>query len=190
MPSHRVGAIAEVAADVGERVADRAAADVRPKLRQGGEVGRDRAVRPGRAVDRPGRGWRGGLLRRLRAGRLRRAVVRVAGLVEHQVAAPGGAGEQHLFQRHGAQQAAGEPGLDGGQARGAEELRDGGEAAPGCSAFEGVREVAAVAEQDADDDEEVGDVGGTGLAGRSCGGTGWGGRPAVWSASRMVRVYN
>ena len=81
-----------------------------------------------------------------------------AGLQEDEIAAARGTGEQHAFQRHGAQDAAGEAGEDRRDAGGAEELRDDGEAARGGAVFERCGQVAAVGEQDVEDGEDVGDV--------------------------------
>ena len=97
-----------------------------------------------------------------------------AGLEDDQVAAPRGPRQQHAFQRHGAQDAAREASEDGGNPRRAEVLRDDGEAARGGTVFEGFRQVAAVFEQDADDDEDRGDALGHRLGGPGPFGTGRG----------------
>ncbi len=90
---------------------------------------------------------------------------RGAGLRHHQVAAPRGARQQHAFQRHRAADAAAEMGEDHRDIGGAEPLGDGGEAARGGTMLEGCDEVVAVAEQYAEDMEDLRDVGGHGLAG-------------------------
>ena len=135
-----------------------------------------------RAPDRGRAGRRRGpraLCRRL--GRGRPALGWTAGLEEDEVPAARGAGQQHPFQCHAAQQAAGEPGADRRQAGGAEELGDVAEPAGGGAAVERFRQVEGVADEDVEDVEEVGDVlrqrlGGPGLsgagAGRGCGGVG------------------
>ena len=56
-------------------------------------------------------------------------------------------------------------GEDGGEVGGAEARRDGGEGGGGGAVADGVEEMAAVAEQDADGVEEDGDVVGQGGAG-------------------------
>ncbi len=160
----QAGGDAEVAADLRNRSADRAAADLRFELVQRwqrvgvggfGQVG---------AADRgaAGRGRFGEGALGLRPGLVRRGV---PGLEPHQVAAARGAGEQHAFQRHGPQQAAGEAGLDRLEAGGAEELRDGREAAGDGAVFQGFCEVEAVADQDVHDGEHVVDARRDGLAG-------------------------
>ena len=67
-----------------------------------------------------------------------------------------------------------EAGADRRDAGGAEELGDGREAAGDGAVLEGFRQVAAVADEDVEDDEEVGDVLRHGLAGPVLWGTGWG----------------
>ena len=147
-------------------MADRAAADFRLELLQGGEF---RQLGPG------GTGlWRFLPGCRLRGRRLGPALRPVAGLEDDEIAAARGARQQHVFQRHGAQDAAREAGEDGGNARGAEELRDDGEAAGGGAVLQGCREVAAVFEQDADEDEDRGDALGHGFSGAVLLGTLWG----------------
>jgi hypothetical protein len=108
--------------------------------------------------------------------------VRVGGIDEVEVAAGGGAGEQHTFQRGGAQQAAVQVGEDGGEVGGAETRGDGVEVGGAGAGADGVDEVTAVVEQDAggveDDGDVVGQSGGgvilwrIGRVGGRCGG--WG----------------
>ena len=83
----------------------------------------------------------------------------------HQVAAPCGARQQQAFEHDGAHDAAAEMGEDHRDLGGAEASGDDGEAARGGAMLEGVGEVAAVAEQDVEDMEDLRDVGGHGLAG-------------------------
>ncbi len=111
----------------------------------------------------------------------------LAAFAEHEVPAARGTGQQHAFQRHGAQQAARGPGADGCDADYAEELGEGGEAACDRPVFECFRQMRTVAAQDADQGEHVGDVLRDGLAAPVPWGTGWG-RPAVISASRIVSI--
>jgi len=108
---------------------------------------------------------RGAGLRRL--GRLAPAAVACAdaGAGELDVAAAGGARQQHALQGGGAQDAALQVGEDDRKIEGAEARCDGGEAWRGGAAVNGGREVAAVAQQDADDAQESGDALGHGGGG-------------------------
>ena len=98
-----------------------------------------------------------------------RAVFIGVGAAGHHVDVAAGCGalEQEALQGGGAQEASVEVGDDGGEVGGAEGGRDGGECGGGGAAVDGVAEMAAVAEQDADDVEQGGDVlgHGRGLAG-------------------------
>ncbi len=74
------------------------------------------------------------------------------------IVAAGGAGEQDTLQRGRAQDAAMQAGDDQCEIRGAEAGGDGAEARCGGAAADGVREVAAVAQQDADHVQDCGDT--------------------------------
>ena len=84
---------------------------------------------------------------------------------DRQVPAACGAPQQHALQRDGAHEAALDVGKDDRHRRGAEELRDGGEAAPDGAMFEGLGEVAAVFDEDGKDGEQGRDTLGHGLPG-------------------------
>ena len=73
--------------------------------------------------------------------------------------------EEHTLQRSGTQDATVQVGEDGGEVGGAEACRDGGECGGSGALADGGAEMAAVAEQDAEDVEEEGDVLGHGAAG-------------------------
>jgi hypothetical protein len=79
-------------------------------------------------------------------------------LDDADVAAGGGAGEEHALQGSGAQDASVQVGKDRGEVRGAEVRGDGSEIGRGGTGADGVDEVAAVAEEDADRVEEDLDV--------------------------------
>ena len=66
----------------------------------------------------------------------------------HEVPAASGAPQQHTLQRDGPHEAALDVRQNDRQGGGAEELRDGGEAAPDGAVFERLGEVAAVAGED------------------------------------------
>jgi len=104
------------------------------------------------------------LRRRLRLRR-RFAAATMGPRQHHQVAAARGALQQHAMQRDGAHDAALEVRQDARDGGGAEELRDGGEAAPDGAMFDGGGEVAAVFGEDAGDGEDFRDALGHGLAG-------------------------
>ena len=99
------------------------------------------------------------------------------------VLAGGGAGEEQALQCRGAQDAAIEVGDDGGEVVGAEAAGDGVEGGRGGALADGVDEVAAIGEEDADgveDDLDVvghsgggGILGGIGRGGDGRGGFGW-----------------
>jgi hypothetical protein len=152
----------EVQADVEDGAADGVAASLAFEILQAGHVefgivpaggaGEARAFGcgngglggglPGRGVD-----WCGLYLGRGNAG-----------CGEFDVGAGGGAGEQHAFQSGGAQEAAVQVGEDGGDFGGAEAGGDRPEVGGGGALVDGVDEVAAVGEEDADGMEEDGDV--------------------------------
>ena len=70
-----------------------------------------------------------------------------------------------MLQRRGAQNAAVQVGVDGGEVGGAEARRDGGECGGGGAMLDGGKKVPAVAEQDADGVEQGCNVLGHGVAG-------------------------
>ena len=81
------------------------------------------------------------------------------------VAAGCGAREQGTLQRGDTQDAADEVGEEGREFGGTETRRDGGERGGGGTMADGVQEMAAVSEQDADGVQEEGDALGHGAAG-------------------------
>ena len=195
-PSHSVGAMPrsrQISAMVWPTGRRRTSASM---LRHAGQcVERERLLRAGAAGGRCGAvapaappasaaavgGWRlrrrfrcGGGLRRARCARARQ---------DHQVAAARGAPRQHALQRDGAHDAALEVRQDDRDGRGAEELRDGGEAAPEGAMLDGVGEVAAVCGEDAGDGEDFRDALGHGLAGPVRWGSGGVARPGAFVAA-------
>jgi hypothetical protein len=90
------------------------------------------------------------------------------GAGEGDVAASGGAGEQDTLECRGAQDAAMQAGEDDRQIDGAETRSDGGEAGRRGAERDGVGEMAAIGEQDANDMEECADA--LGRGGRILGG--------------------
>ena len=74
---------------------------------------------------------------------------------DDQIPAARGACQQHAFQRHGPHDAALDMREHHRQRGGAEELRDGGEAAPDGAMLDGLREVAPVSEEDLNDVEHT-----------------------------------
>ena len=94
----------------------------------------------------------------VRRARLRRAS-------DHQVPAASGAPQQHALERDRSHEAALDVRKNDRQGGGAEELRDGGEAAPDGAVFERLGEVAAVADEDRKDREDGRDALGHGLSG-------------------------
>ena len=103
-----------------------------------------------------------------------------AGLDEGDVFAGGGAGEEDAFQGDGTQDASVQVGEDRGNVGGAEAHRDGAEPGGGGALADGVDEMAAVGQEDANGVEENLDVvgqsgGGVILCGIWRGGGWWGG---------------
>ena len=150
----------EIEADIEDGAADRATAHLALEVLQGGHE--EFGIVPAGGEGWPGcalAGGRGHGCRLLgfggcwgglgfwRAG---------AAVDEVDVAAGGGAGEQHALQGGGAQEAAVQVGEDGGEVGGAEACGDGVEVGGGGAVADGVDEVAAVAEQDADGVEDDG----------------------------------
>jgi hypothetical protein len=97
--------------------------------------------------------------------------------------------QQHVLQRHGPHHAALDVRQHARQGGGAEELRDGGEAAPGGAMFDHLGEVAAVGHQDGDDGEDGRDALGHGLAGPIPGGIGSGNKAGREGCRVVHRSY-
>ena len=141
----------QVEADIGNGAAYRAATHLALQFRQCGCV----------SVGKRPPGWTrcgiagGGLSARGGAGWCGLSAARAdAGAGERYVAAAGGTGEQNTLQSDGTQDAAVEAGEDNCEIEGAETRRDGGEAGCGGAVLDGVGEMAAVGQQDANDVEE------------------------------------
>ena len=167
MPGRGGRADAEVAADVDDDGADRAAAHLggdfcfRGEAREAGVLGGAR--RAGGRAARPG-------------GRARAGCGGHADGRWREVLAAGGATAERGFEGRGATQAAGDAGEDGGEVGGAEGSGEEGEAWGGGALLDRGGEVLAVVDQLADQAEDAAEGGGHGRGGPGwIGVRGWGG---------------
>src|SRR5579871_2750060 len=168
----------EIEADIDDDAADWAAAHLALELLQCGhdECGKVRAGGLGRGWPRRfgGGGWR--------------AVAGVAHGREGEVAAGGGAREQHALEGEGPQEAAVEVGEDGVEIGGAEACGDGGECGGGGALADGGEEMLAEVEQDGDAVEGGADALGHGVARRILRGIGRRGWWELGSASSIISL--